>query len=61
MAFWNKTKVLVTGGAGFVGSSLTERLCDLGAGYGRSLTHVVEHDLTVYITNGVGTGDTGFF
>ena len=31
MAFWNGRKVLITGGAGFVGSSVTERLCKLGA------------------------------
>lgn len=31
MAFWSRKKVLVTGGAGFVGSTLTEKLCALGA------------------------------
>ena len=31
MSFWNKTRVLVTGGAGFVGSYVTERLCGLSA------------------------------
>jgi len=36
-------------------------LSDLGAGYGRSLTHIVEHDLAVDITDRVGASDTNFF
>ncbi len=28
---WNKKKVLITGAGGFIGSHLTERLCELGA------------------------------
>ena len=28
---WNKKKVLITGAAGFIGSHLTEKLCELGA------------------------------
>jgi nucleoside-diphosphate-sugar epimerase len=28
---WKSKKVLVTGGAGFIGSNLATRLCDLGA------------------------------
>lgn len=31
MNFWKGKKVLVTGGAGFVGSYVTERLCRMGA------------------------------
>jgi nucleoside-diphosphate-sugar epimerase len=31
MSFWNDKRVLVTGGASFIGSHLTDRLVDLGA------------------------------
>lgn len=31
MSFWNNKKVLVTGGASFIGSHLTDKLVDLGA------------------------------
>jgi nucleoside-diphosphate-sugar epimerase len=31
MSFWNDKKILVTGGASFIGSHLTDRLVGLGA------------------------------